>query len=62
MVRRREKNVKISHSKKHTQQNSVVFDKKKKKQLGVEFIPSEMTITEQTENDFKISVFMVLKR
>lgn len=56
----KEKKLKFPTQKEHTQQNSAVFDKKK--QLGVEFIPSEIKITEQIKNDFKISVFMVLKR
>lgn len=35
---------------------------REKKQLEVEFIPNEIKITEQFENSFEISMFMILKR
>lgn len=38
------------------------YVREKKKQLEVEFIPNEIKITEQFENSFEISMFMILKR
>lgn len=40
----------------------MIIPKNKAKKFGVEFIPNEMKITEQFENDFKITLLMILKR
>lgn len=40
----------------------MIIPKNKAKKFGVEFIPNEMKITEQFENDFKVTLLMILKR
>lgn len=57
MVRRRGKKLKFPAQEECTHQNSMIYEKTKKK-----FTPSEMKITEEFENDFKISMFVTLKR